>query len=45
MMSLMGEMMQKYGRAMGQMTPELRHEMHQKRMERMGEIHHRVERL
>ncbi|MFQ5814260.1 MAG: hypothetical protein ACE5I2_13875, partial [Anaerolineae bacterium] len=37
-MSLNGKMMQKYGRAMGQMTPELRLQMQQEMLERMGEI-------
>jgi len=38
MMTLMGEMMQKYGGAMGQMTPELRQQMGQEMLEQMGEI-------
>jgi hypothetical protein len=37
-MSLTGEMMQKYGATMGQMTPELRRQMQQQMMEQMGEI-------
>ncbi len=36
--SLMGEMMQKYVGAMGKMSPELRQKMQQEMMERMGEI-------
>jgi hypothetical protein len=31
-------MMQKYGGAMGQMTPELRQQMQQEMLERMGNI-------
>ena len=37
-MSLMGKMMQKYGHTMGQMTPELRQQMQQEMLNRMGEI-------
>ena len=37
-MSLTGEMMQKYGATMGQMTPELRQQMHREMLEQMGEI-------
>jgi hypothetical protein len=37
-MTLMGDMMQKYGGTMGQMTPELRQKMQQEMMVRMGDI-------
>jgi hypothetical protein len=36
--NLMGEMMQKYGGAMDQMTPEVRQKMQQEMMGRMGDI-------
>ena len=36
--TLMGQMMQKYGRAMETMTPELQQQMQKEMMERMGEI-------
>jgi hypothetical protein len=36
--NLMGEMMQKYGGAMGQMTPEVRQKMQQEMMAQMGDI-------
>jgi len=37
-MSLMGQMMQKHGRAMEKMTPELQQQMQKEMMERMGDI-------
>jgi predicted esterase YcpF (UPF0227 family) len=37
-MSLMGQMMQKYGRAMETMTPQLQQQMQKEMMERMGDI-------
>jgi hypothetical protein len=37
-MSLTGEMMQKYGATKGQMTPELRQQMNREMLEQMGEI-------
>ena len=36
--TLMGQMMQKYGRAMETMTPELQQQMQKDMMERMGDI-------
>jgi len=36
--TLMGQMMQKYGRAMETMTPELQQQMQKEMMERMGDI-------
>ena len=36
--TLMGQMMQKYGRAMETMTPELHQQMQKEMMERMGDI-------
>ena len=36
--SLMGQMMQKYGRALESMTPELQQQMQKEMMERMGDI-------
>jgi len=37
-MSTMGQMMQKYGNAIGQASPELQQKMRKELMERMGEI-------
>ena len=37
-MSTMGQMMQKYGNAIGQASPELQQKMQKEMMERMGEI-------
>lgn len=37
-MSLMGQMMQKHGKAIMQMTPELKLQMHKEMLERIGDI-------
>jgi len=37
-MSLMGQMMEKYGSAVGQVSPELQQKMQKEMLERMGEV-------